>query len=705
MAVTSNYSPYDPPVNIFRDNDNEVWSWCDTSIRRGKNILRLQAAWNAAEVCSQILLGRDRIRRMNGLSVLTIKKLRRMLREQVAVQSNIRPRWGYKSSDQTSDLKKSIATKFTKLLDYAWTMGLLDAGFRGCTQFAGGGGTGYLMLEVDNNFNGISGNVQIAAVPLDYRQFIPFHRQEHWNIQKLFSCGIWHEMDVAEAKEKYPWAKNIIRQDRNMPSAAIRTSQTNTGYFRGVVDRWRRKRGKFIEGESPTCDIVCIYVRDKSINTSGDIIRMGEGEWEYDVPSYYSVSETPYQTNDGRYITAIETGEIGPDGQSKTRRISIEECMYYPTRREIIWCSGGIIYDGGARNLHGMLPLAQFKLDDVEGELLGFPVIMDAKSPVDTANNIFRNEEDKIHSRNNPDYGVDKSVPKDVVDALKRPKPWRSRVFQYPLSVLAKAITTIVPPEAYQADNVAIQFAQMLMDMADNLAGTKNIQNFALLKQLPASDSTESILQAMGDLPVDQSRNIERGLLSLGPIFLGLALQTYNTTRLMNILGAEAVLDFIDFNPIDLVPLDNPNDKRPRWLRAREFMQQFPFYASPQSLHERQSITQQLKRLQAKNAGVHISGREIYEVMFPEGNYGESNKLWYEEQFETLKLMAALEVYKSELQQRVQAGGLLMNALSAITNQGDKKEGRPPTNEEPAKLDTSKTDGNGVPRTVTSTSG
>jgi hypothetical protein len=169
----------------------------------------------------------------------------------------------------------------------------LDAAFRGSIQFAGGGGTGYLLLEVDNNFNGISGNVQVSAVPLDYRQFIPFHRQEHWNIQKLTSCGIWHEMDVADAREKYPWAKNIIRQDRNMPSSAVRSTTMNTGYFRGVVDRVRRKRGKFIEGESPTCDIVCIYIRDKSINTSGDTILMGDGEWEYPVLSYYSNTETP----------------------------------------------------------------------------------------------------------------------------------------------------------------------------------------------------------------------------------------------------------------------------------------------------------------------------------------------------------------------------------------------------------------------------
>jgi hypothetical protein len=596
MAITrENYSPYQPPINVLEIMTKKFSQWCSISIERGKNILRLQSAWNVADVCSNILLGKDKIRRVAGLSVLTIKKLRRMLREQVAVQSNIRPRWGYKSSDQKSEIKKNIATKFTKLLDFAWTTGLLDAAFRGSIQFAGGGGTGYLLLEVDNNFNGISGNVQVSAVPLDYRQFIPFHRQEHWNIQKLTSCGIWHEMDVADAREKYPWAKNIIRQDRNMPSSAVRSTTMNTGYFRGVVDRVRRKRGKFIEGESPTCDIVCIYIRDKSINTSGDTILMGDGEWEYPVLSYYSNTETPYQTDNGKYISAVESGEIGPNGETKTRQVTLEECMYYPTRREIIWCSGGIIYDGGARNLHGMLPLAQFRLDDVEGELLGFPTIMDAKSPVDSANAIFRTEEDKVHRRANPDFGiVDKSVPKDVVDTLRSPKPWRSRVFQYPLSVLAKAITTIIPPETYDSDPNAFQFAQWLFDQAAELAGTKNIQNFALLKQLPASDSTESILQAMGDLPVDQSRNIERGLLSLGPIFLGLALQVYNTERLMQILGVEAIDDFIDFNPTNLVPLEHPNDTRPRWLRAREFMKQFPFYASPNSLHERQSMTQQL---------------------------------------------------------------------------------------------------------------
>jgi hypothetical protein len=95
MAITrENYSPYQPPINVFRNNDEEVSQWCSISIERGKNILRLQSAWNVADVCSNILLGKDKIRRVAGLSVLTIKKLRRMLREQVAVQSNIQTTMG-----------------------------------------------------------------------------------------------------------------------------------------------------------------------------------------------------------------------------------------------------------------------------------------------------------------------------------------------------------------------------------------------------------------------------------------------------------------------------------------------------------------------------------------------------------------------------------------------------------------------------------
>jgi hypothetical protein len=90
--------------------------------------------------------------------------------------------------------------------------------------------------------------------------------------------------------------------------------------------------------------------------------------------------------------------------------------------------------------------------------------------------------------------------------------------------------------------------------------------------------------------------------------------------------------------------------------------------------------------------------------MFPERDYNESEKMWKEEQYETLQIMAALEVYKSELQARVQAGGLLMNSLAALTQQG-KQEGRPPTNEKPPTIDSSKVDGNGVPRSTISTSG
>src|SRR3712207_3977263 len=94
---------YAPPENVLGRNNDAVYRWVEDNKERGLRFLRSNSAWRIADMCFDILTTRDKIRRPIGLSILTIKKLRRMMREIVAVQSNLRPRWTYKT------LKKDVS--------------------------------------------------------------------------------------------------------------------------------------------------------------------------------------------------------------------------------------------------------------------------------------------------------------------------------------------------------------------------------------------------------------------------------------------------------------------------------------------------------------------------------------------------------------------------------------------------------------------
>jgi thymidine phosphorylase len=130
-------------------------------------------------------------------------------------------------------------------------------------------------------------------------------------------------------------------------------------------------------------------------------------------------------------------------------------------------------------------------------------------------------------------------------------------------------------------------------------------------------------------------------------------------------------------------------------------LNKFSFFAQPNSLQEKQSITNRLALLQVKNAGVKISGKKIYDAFINDGEYNESVKEFYAEQEKDIEMAAKLNAEIKKAQNEIE--NPVASAVAGVLGNNDNKEGRPASNEAPASLQQKK-DENGTPRSVLATS-
>jgi hypothetical protein len=688
--------PFAPPSNISGRNDEKVKSWCNREIKTSQNYLTKNKAWRTADICLSILLGDEQELDIIGMSTVSVNKSRRMLREGIANKSNFRPRWGYKTFSDNEEVINQTEV-LDRLLESWWWQNFVDRYLRGAIQYADGSGTGYigLCVELDRN----TSEFEIIPYYKSHKDVLIGHPTEDLDLQKAKYVFIRHEMSLSEAMDKYKHAKDIIKQDRNSPSWIARTVNTIGDFVglhpRDIINQGEKDRNT--ERIYPTVDIWECYIKDDSVNISGNSKIMGKADYVYEVPSYYD--------KDGN----INTTSNGIGG---LRNLTIDECKLYPTRRRIIYCSGGVIEDDCSPYWLDGPPIVQIKTDDVVGEFLGLPAIHDAYKLDRSVNSVLRAYEDSINGKLAPPLAVDTRIPRNIAKKFNM-RMSIGQKFRYNVLQLAKAFVPLIPPEYYNVDNRLFDYVKILHELADYLTGTKDLTAMFQARQIPASDTQESLIQSLGPLAADQSRGIEYSLLKLGMIWKPLAFQTYTYKKRLTILGKKGTqFEDIDYDPDLLVPKKDVKDIRPRHIRAREHMNKFYFYAAPNSLHERESMTNQLKLFQMKKLNIPITDKKIYETMTGNNDFDQMKDEFYQQELEkalaaaniqsAMQNMAAMNDPMAMIVQMLQnnmSGNSIQRQLPFQKN----PVGRPNDNEAPGRLLT-KPDENGIPSGTLSTS-
>ena len=181
-------------------------------------------------------------------------------------------------------------------------------------------------------------------------------------------------------------------------------------------------------------------------------------------------------------------------------------------------------------------------------------------------------------------------------------------------------------------------------------------------------------MEMVGPVIQDSSRNMERSLRDVGEIWKGLAFQFYNTSRRVQVLGPNGIVeeDF-DYEPGLMIPshLAHEDKGKPsRYTlaeRAKRHQNNFFLYIVPHSLHEITQITRKMLHLQLQRSGFPIDPWTMAEVMeldnFGPAPTGTNNMIerwvaWQRMQMELrLDLERMLQKALAEAQQTSQQQG------------------------------------------------
>lgn len=688
---TQSYAPpfaFDRNGNHFVKTEAEGEKYYDDlheylmkGLENGKSFLRSQRAFRKAENSMSVLMG-DKVHPALGLSTLQINKSRRQMRETIANQSDIRQSWEVRTTKSNEPLYQNQVNKFNGLAKHWWSNLFVDRIVKAVQQLAAGHGTGYLYLWPDKNI--LTGEIDIIPSFLDYKSVLVSHIPEDGDLYKAYRVDIKVEMPLPLAHAKYPDHLELISSDTPVPARLARNWEKTQKIYKGLID-WMSKKKKRTDDENPfpSCNIFHTFIMDNSINETGETICMGTpgSHWYYEVPSYFNKEGNINQIG----TNVFKTNESGQREEIK-RYVSREDCKIYPFRRYIISCSRGVIYDGCPQWGVGIPPVVQYYYDKIAGEFLAFPINMDAMPIEFAVNDMLQALNDQVVGKVNPPIGIDEAAPPDVISKITQlgARGLIGKVFKWNTIRLQKAIIQLIPAEFYNADSKAFEFVKFLLGMSDYVSGTQDYQQELALKQMPAADSQEALLQKLGVLTTDQTREQERSFMYLGVLWLSYAPQVYTLERRLQILGTDGLTsEEMDFKPSDIAPFKIENDSRPSWIIRREHMRNFSIYVAPNSIQERQSVQKKLSLLQLQKMGnTGVTDKAIYNAIIGDDKFAENVELYFEEQKKKAIMAAEINVSVQQIMQAAnpqpstgQGSPLLEQLMQTLSSQ--QSQGRP----------------------------
>lgn len=655
---------YAPPSYLIGGEysipESKVVEWVQKNNEKSMSFLRSNRGWKSAKICMAIYYGDETEKIPSRLSKVSIKKLRRQAREAVENGSNIRPNWQHKSRKNNYQTQAEMYDKLRD--DWIYTQDFYHK-LKEALQYAAGGGTGYIWLWPD--FDKATGQLEIIPTVLDWTQVLPYHAGKDADLDGMYGVTVHMEYPVPEAHEKWPKHINILRPDRNVPSSFIKNWQKVSRAFRGVYDRLKNNKATIAQDPYPVTDVYFTWVRDNSINNTSVEVQMGpeKAHYGYKVP---------------------------PSGK------------LFPYKRFIISTNVGVIYDGPPLYFNCHVPIAPFKFEHIAGEFLGINIIRDGRRLEESNNNILRAFEDSIVGKLQPPLAVNDKLPKDIRAQLAtNTRLLIGKIFEYNPTLLKESIAPILPAEFFNPAQGSVDLVRFFQEMSDYMMGTADSSILTKLNQMPAADTQESFLRSLGTLATGHSRGIESSIIRLAKIWLYFAPQVYTTERVIVTIGADGVLKAMDFDPTSLVPAKTDYGDLSYSQRLQQHIRQFSIYAAPNSIQERMSQTNKLILMQLMKMGVEIPNEKLYDTFLDDGEYEVGKAKWKAEQLEKILLSATLQKMLAAANSAADPMNQMASGITEMLKGQQGNEGRPPTNNQPPRLESKNRDG--VPDSTVST--
>lgn len=684
-------------------SDDELAAWCRDIIADGRSYLRLQPAYPYIQDGLDLINGDFERQKVDKLSDLKTEATVRNIKELVAAQTNIRmiPAFNTQITEfakQTVILNKGFM---------AWQgMTFADRKIRKAWQYSCVAGTGYAGIRYDPNFyyKGKGDNVLDAYGPLDV---LPVGMGRQHDLQRAYTVAIRVETPVHEAWRLFPDYRDQIAPHR---SAAVPAGVTSRAvrFASAILKRFGPAGFRHEHEATPWAmtDVYYIYVDDDSLNETGSEIDMMGPDGQSGTSWCYKV---PY------------VGQELPIGNGKYRKAGREDCLLYPNRRLIIYVDdAGIAVNPEPEKQaspywHSKVPIVQFRADDWAWNFLGFPLTRYGRNLEKAAINLQRGMVDAMNVRLSPPRAYDRNTQASALAAaLDTRIP--NQVVGLDMNLGGNPITPLIPFQWYEYPPHFLQATDGLYQKIKDQMGVADATAMARARQLPSGDSLEKLMESLGPLIKDQSRNMEESIRGLGEMWKSNFFQFITAARRLQLLGPDGLAEEdYDYDPGTLIPdseliiqmhkadklngsgsdtwerYSESNEAIPRFTRARWHKDNFSFAVTPYSLHEFNSMTRKLFYLQLQARGFPIDWWTLAQL-FDIQNFGPVPKMTDPETGDQREAGTILEKWlaQKEIEIRMQAA-LQKEAQEAGIQPpgqaGGKGPGRKPSGQQPPTLE------------------
>lgn len=679
---------------------SELLSWSNEAVRDSRSYLRLQPAYPYIQTGMDMINGTWQKSGVQSLSDASLELTVRNLKELVAAQTNIRIIPAFKTEIAEFTNQRDILNKSFM----AWQqMTFADRQLRKAWQFACGAGTGYLGERWDRSYHykGKGDLVWEAYGPMDV---LPLGLPRNHDIQKAYSVTIKIETPLHEARRTFPLFADQIRASRENSKGRGTVISQAVKYASAALRRFGP--GANQESESApweTVDIYYQYIDDDEVNETGEDIYMGPTgtNWAYTVP----------------YVgKRIRVGTR--NGEAIYRDAKREDCLLFPNKRLIIATDDLVLtpdpQDQVSPYWHGKFPIVQLRADDWAWNFLGFPLTRAGSSLEKGNNELMRGMIDSCNARLSPATAYDRNTMSDALASTLNTRLPGNRIGLDMTFSGDHQFRPLLPVNYYEFPAYIPELVTQNEGRITHQMGVADAVALSRARQLPAGDSIDKIMESLGPLIRDQSRNMEQSIRGIGEMWKSDFFQFISARRRMELIGPDGVSneDF-DYDPGTMIPNGQTVEKYvaesgttidmeqtdvhgnvPYFTRARWHKDNFQFTIIPYSLHELNSITRKLFHLQLMRTGFPIDWWTLADL-FDIKNFGEPPKFRDPESGELRNATTVMEKYvvQMEIQQRIAAALQQASAPGGGGPMpGKKPVGRPPTGAEPPVLEQKSTD-------------
>lgn len=346
-----------------------------------------------------------------------------------------------------------------------------------------------------------------------------------------------------------------------------------------------------------------MYIKDDAINKSGNDVAMGFDHKD--------------RARNWSYI--VKPGEA-----------------LYPRGRTVICSEDIVYYDGPNVFLFDTFPIIKLYMDMsfvYPDSYFSKPVTQDLLQLNEMVNEIVSGVVDNIRKELRPNIIADmRSISKAKLDQFDS-----RRGGQY-LRVRPVGEKPIEFVGGSDLKRYVFDMLQFAIEQIGSMSGSQDLSALTRLKQVPASESIEAIVQSMSPQLRMRGRLIEFAIRELAHMLKFGFLQWYNAPRRMAILGPDGLtMEDFDYDPGNLIPDGggflrnitdtdgnvNPDEQKvkgyeglTKMQRAIKHAENFTFYVVPNSMLQFQLLSKKAEAIMLRKMGEidHNTFLEIMEV-------------------------------------------------------------------------------------------